>query len=149
MPKGRFWKHSLALAISFCLVFASFALSQRRKARNIPKDGTIVEWTLFVSPRGEHPAERRPIPNTAGEIDVPGLGYRCRYSEPNRVAATSTAWSETRMLECEIGGVLVSTNGFCQVFEKSWGPRAAVLYIGAGPLADRVQISLDCLVRPP
>ena len=46
-------------------------------------------------------------------------------------------------------GEIVSTSGFCQVAGPSWGPRSAVLYLSEVGGAERVEVSIDCAVRPP
>ena len=125
--------------------------AQRRRARprNIPMAGTPVEWTLFVSPHGTTPPQRGPIPAEAGSVTIPETPYQCRYTAPNRVAISAENWSETRTLECQFGTSIVSTSGFCQVAGPSWGPRAAVLYLSEAGGAERVEVSIDCAVRPP
>lgn len=123
--------------------------AQRRRPRNIPFAGTPVEWTLFVSPHGSAPAQRGPIGADAGAVAIQESAYQCRYSAPSRVAISTEHWSETRSLECQFGTTLVSTRGFCQVAGPSWGPRAAVLYLGEVDGAERIEVSMDCAVRPP
>jgi len=122
---------------------------RRRRPRNIPFAGTPVEWTLFVSPHGTTPAHRAPITPEAASIPIPETTYQCSYSAPNRVAISAENWSETRTIECRFGTTTVSAAGFCQVSGASWGPRAAVLYLSEEGATERVEVSIDCAVRPP
>lgn len=145
----------LVLVAGAAVVLAALASTgsvdaqRRRRPRNIPMAGTPVEWTLFVSPHGATPAQRGPIGADAGLVTIPETTYQCRYSAPNRVAISAENWSETRTLECQFGTSIVSTSGFCQVAGPSWGPRAAVLYLSEAGGAERVEVSIDCAVRPP
>lgn len=139
----------LAAALAAHLGAPAEVGAQRRRPRNIPLEGTPVEWTLFVSPHGSTPAQRGVISADAGVIAIADTTYQCRYGAPNRVAISTQNWSETRALECQIGTTIVSTSGFCQVSGASWGPRAGVLYLSEVGDTERIQVSLDCAVRPP
>ena len=122
---------------------------RRRRPRNIPFQGTTVEWTLFVSPHGSTPAQRGAVTAEPGVVAIAETAYACRYGAPNRVAISAENWSETRTLECQIGSTIISTSGFCQVSGPSWGPRAAVLYLSEAGSTERLEVSIDCAVRPP
>ncbi len=122
---------------------------RRRRPRNIPLEGTPVEWTLFVSPHGATGAQRTTLTAEAGAVAIPETSYQCRYGAPNRVAISTENWSETRTLECQFGTTIISTSGFCQVSGASWGPRAAVLSLSEVSDTERIQVSIDCAVRPP
>ena len=141
---------SVALALVVVAALSNSVDAQRRRRpHNIPLEGTPVEWTLFVSPHGAAAAQRTAITSEAGAVTIADTTYQCRYGAPNRVAISTTNWSETRTLECQVGTTLVSTSGFCQVSGESWGPRAAVLYLSEVGDTERIQVSIDCAVRPP
>lgn len=140
---------ALAIVTLVALGTSGADAQRRRRPRNIPLEGTPVEWTLFVSPHGGTAAQRTTITSEAGAIAIPETTYQCRYGAPNRVAISTENWSETRALECQVGTTIVSTSGFCQVSGSSWGPRAAVLYLSEVGDTERIQVSIDCAVRPP
>lgn len=140
----------LAVAVAGLALLASTqapVAAQRRRAPALPFEGTTVEWTLFVSPHGESPSQRSVIGATSASVPLEGTSYACSYGAPNRVAIDAQHWSETRNLECTFGTTHVSTSGFCQVSEGTWGPRAAVLYLAEEGATERIQVTLDCAVR--
>lgn len=146
--------HALLVPLLATLVLvlgaSSFADAQRRRRpRNIPFEGTVVQWSLFVSAHGPVPAQRTTIDAQPSGISIPETSYTCSYGAPNRVAVNATTWSETRFVECRFGSTVVSTSGFCQVSGTSWGPRAAVLYLAEEGATERLQVTLDCTVTPP
>lgn len=154
-------KGSLALALGaglgaalVVLLVAPSAPAQRRErrreaapepARAIAADAT-VQWTVFVSAYGDHPAQRTVASAEPAAIPVPIAGWQCTHSAPNRARLNDTNWSEVRTLECTHGDAVVSTTGFCQVAGASWGARAGVLALGARTDASRVTVTLDCAV---
>jgi hypothetical protein len=141
---------TVALVTCAAVLGAPLAEAQRRRRpRNIPFEGTVVQWSLFVSPHGSIPAQRAPITGEASRIPIPETSYDCSYGAPNRIAISAQNWSETRTLECRFGTTVVSTSGFCQVSGTSWGPRAAVLYLTEGDATERLEVSIDCAVQVP
>lgn len=139
-----------AILVASALVASSTVDAQRRRRpRNIPFAGTPVEWTLFVSPHGTTPALRTPITAEPGSVPLPETPYQCSFGAPNRVAISAENWSETRSIECRFGTTIVSASGFCQVSGASWGPRAAVLGLTEEGSTERLEVSIDCAVRPP
>jgi hypothetical protein len=139
----------LLVTLALVLSAGSLAGAQRRRPRNIPFEGTVVQWSLFVSAHGAEPARRAPIGQEPGTIPLAETRYACSYGAPSRVAISTTSWSETRFVECRFGSTVVSTSGFCQVSGASWGPRAAVLYLAEEGATERLQVTLDCTVTPP
>ena len=122
---------------------------RRRRPRNIPVEGTTIEWTVFVSAHGASPSSRGAISAEAGAISIPETPYRCTFGVPSRQSLGGANWSETRALECTVGTTVISTNAFCQISGADWGPRAAVLYLSETGATERLQITLDCAVQPP
>lgn len=141
---------TLAVALS-SLAFAPSAPAQRRERRTppaermVPPDAT-VQWTVFVSAYGDHPAQRTVATAEPAAIPVPIAGWQCTHSAPTRARLNDTNWSEVRTLECTHGDAVVSTTGFCQIAGASWGARAGVLALGARTDASRVTVTLDCAV---
>ncbi len=150
LPNTHAVTATLTVVLGVALLASPLADAQRRRRpRNIPFEGTTVEWSLFVSAHGTTPANRAPLTAEAGSVPIAETSYRCGYTAPNRVAISAQNWSETRTLECRFGSTVVSTSGFCQVSGTSWGPRAAVLSLGEEGSTERVELSIDCAVRPP
>jgi hypothetical protein len=141
----------VAALAGLALVLASTPgeAQRRRRPRNIPVEGTTIEWTVFVSAHGASPSSRGAISPSAGTISIPETPYHCAFGAPNRQSLGGVNWSETRALECTVGTTVISTNAFCQISGADWGPRAAVLYLSETGATERVQITLDCAVQPP
>lgn len=111
-------------------------------------DAAVVTWSLFVSAYGDAPAQRTAITSAeAGPIAVPIEGWSCTYGPTSRARLNASTWSEVRTIECTHGDSVVSTSGFCQVIDASWGARAGVLAIGQVTAPARLHITLDCEVR--
>lgn len=116
--------------------------------RPIPMAGTVIDWSVFVSAYGEASSSRTPIPDAATPVTLPAeAGWTCSVGAPTRAAVDSDHWSEVRNLECERGDARVSTTGFCQIAGPSWGARAGVLSLGSAGAAERLQLTVDCVVR--
>ena len=138
------------LSVATLSVLAITASAQRRRRPEpepaaVPADA-VVQWTVFVSAYGEHPAQRTVASAEPAAIPVPIAGWQCTHSAPNRARLNDTNWSEVRTLECTHGDAVVSTTGFCQVSGPSWGARAGVLALGSRTDASRVTVTLDCAV---
>ncbi len=117
-------------------------------ARAIPMTGTVIDWSVFVSAFGEAPSSRTPITGAATPISLPSeTGWSCSVGTPTRAAVDSEHWSEVRTLECRRGDAILSTTGFCQIAQTSWGARAAVLSLGSTSVDERIQLTVDCIVR--
>jgi|GEM_PF-2136198 len=143
---------ALVLTALIALLLPSSSTAQRRRHPPTPPpiamDAAVVSWSLFVSPYGDAPAQRRAITSAeAGPIEVPIEGWACTYGPASRARLNSTTWSEVRTIECTHGDSVVSTSGFCQVIDASWGARAGVLAIGQLTAPSRLNITLDCEVR--
>ena len=136
--------------VAFALLLSSAPgeAQRRRRPRNIPVEGTTIEWTVFVSAHGASPSSRGTISASAGSVIIPETPYHCAFGAPNRQSLGGVNWSETRSLDCTVGNTVVSTNAFCQISGADWGPRAAVLYLSEVGGTERVQITLDCAVQP-
>jgi hypothetical protein len=114
----------------------------------IPMAGTVIDWNVFVSAYGEAPSSRTDITASATPVTLPAdAGWSCSVGVPTRAAIDSDHWSEVRTLECRRGDAILSTNGFCQIVGASWGARAAVLSLGSTAQDERVQVTVDCVVR--
>jgi hypothetical protein len=142
----------LAILTGLALLLPSAGVAQRRRTPPAPPpiamDAAVVSWSLFVSPYGDAPAHRTAITSSeAGPIEVPIEGWSCTYGPANRARLNTTTWSEVRTIECTHGDSVVSTSGFCQVIDASWGARAGVLAIGQVTAPSRLNITLDCEVR--
>jgi len=136
--------------VAFALLLSSTPgeAQRRRRPRNIPVEGTTIEWTVFVSAHGASPSSRGAISASQGSVIIPETPYHCTFGAPNRQSLGGVNWSETRSLECTVGTTVISTNAFCQISGADWGPRAAVLYLNEVGATERVQITLDCAVQP-
>jgi hypothetical protein len=142
-----------ALVVIALIALAGSAAAQPRRphppaARAIPMEGTSIEWSAFVSAYGDAPSSRTPITASATPLVLPAeAGWSCSVAAPTRAAVDSDHWSEVRTLECRRGDAVLSTTGFCQIIGTSWGARAAVLSLGSTATDERVQITVDCVVR--
>lgn len=142
----------LGALVVLALLSPSPSDAQRRRHPPTPPpiamDAAVVSWSLFVSAYGDAPAQRTAITSAeAGPIAVPIEGWACTYGPANRARLNGSTWSEVRTIECTHGDSVVSTSGFCQVIDASWGARAGVLAIGQLTAPSRLNITLDCEVR--
>jgi hypothetical protein len=142
-------------ALGLTLVASASAAAQGHRrtpppppARAIPMEGTVIEWSVFVSAYGEGSSSRTPIAAASTPVTLPeAAGWACTVGTPTRAAVDTQHWSEVRTLECQRGDATVSTTGFCQIAGASWGARAGVLSLSSTGAPEHLQLTVDCTVR--